>query len=149
MRYLQLVFTLIWFIWNHRNKVVYEGLKPDPLNVILTSQALFCRYHEAFTNHNNADIRNGTHKAQNQRLVGQWDLIIKIVGVRKKQVRRSAYSYKAQNIQGNIMFRGCHSSAAKSAYGASLEALVEVVALARRYGFSHILFLSNSKRLVQ
>lgn len=55
MRYLQLVFTLIWSIWNHRNKMVYEGLKPDPLNVILTSQALFCRYHEAFANYNNAD----------------------------------------------------------------------------------------------
>ncbi|XP_075666014.1 uncharacterized protein LOC142635829 [Castanea sativa] len=148
-RYLQLVFTLIWSIWNHRNKVMCEGLKPDPLNVILTSQALFCGYHEAFANYNNADRRNGTHQAQNQRLVGQWDLIIKIAGVRKKQVRRSAYSYEAQNIQGNIVFRGCHSSAAKSAYGALLEALVEAAVLARRYGFSHILALSSSKRLVQ
>ena len=43
------------------------------------------RYHEAFANHNNADRRNGTHQAQNQRLVGQWDLIIKIASVRKNK----------------------------------------------------------------
>lgn len=48
MRYLQLLFTIIWTIWNHRNKVANEGLQPDPLNVILTSQSLFCRYQEGW-----------------------------------------------------------------------------------------------------
>ena len=36
-----------------------------------------------------------------------------------------------------------------SAYGALLEALVEVAIQARRYGFSQILVLSSNKRLVQ
>ena len=67
----------------------------------------------------------------------------------KNKAKRSAYSYEAQNIQGDIVFRGCHSSATKSTYGALLEALVEAVVLAKRYGFSQILILSCSKRLVQ
>ena len=66
----------------------------------------------------------------------------------KKQVKRSAYSYEVQNIQGATVFRGYHSSAADSAYGAILETLVEAAVLARRYGFNQILILSSSKRLV-
>ena len=48
MDYLQVVFTFLWTTWTHRNLVTYEDKNPNPLEVILTTQKLFCRYKEAF-----------------------------------------------------------------------------------------------------
>lgn len=39
--YLQTICITLWSLWNHRNKVVHEGINPNPLMVILTSQN-FC-----------------------------------------------------------------------------------------------------------
>lgn len=120
------------------------------MNVILTSQHLFCTYQDVFDKSNAADKGDAEqHFIDHQRLGGQWNLIIKIAGVRKKRVQRSAYSYTAQNIQGATVFKGCTSSAAGSAYGALLEALMEAAVQARIHGFNQILVLSSSKRLVQ
>ena len=71
-----------------------------------------------------------------------------LTGVIKKRVKRSAYSYEALNSQRTTVFRGCHSSASDSAYGALMEAMVEAAEQARRCGFSQLLFMSSSKRLV-
>ena len=49
MEYLQNLFTILWTIWNHRNKVVHEGLSPNPMQVVLTSQSLSCKYKSSFT----------------------------------------------------------------------------------------------------
>ena len=79
---------------------------------------------------------------------GHWEFIIRIDGVRQKRFKRSAYAYEALNSQGTIVFSGCHSSAADSAYGALLKAMVDAAMQARRCGFSQLLFMSSSKRLV-
>lgn len=47
--YLQSFFTTLWTIWNHRNRVVHEGITPNPLQVILIAQSLSCRYKDAFS----------------------------------------------------------------------------------------------------
>ena len=44
MNYLQAIFTTLWTIWNHRNRVVHEGISPNPMQVILMVQSLSCRY---------------------------------------------------------------------------------------------------------
>ena len=66
----------------------------------------------------------------------------------RNRVKRSAYAYEALNSQGTIVFSGCHSSAADSAYGALMEAMVDAAMQARGCGFSQLLFMSSSKRLV-
>ena len=127
---------------------MHEVLKPDPLNVIMTSQSLFCRYQEAFALSNCTNGRSGGSRVQVHGLGGHWDFIIRIAGVRQKRVKRSAYAYEALNSQGTIVCSGCHSSAADSAYGALLEAMVDAAMQARRCGFSQLLFMCSSKGLV-
>ena len=48
MNYLQVLFITLWSIWNHRNMVLNQGQIPNPIEVILISQFLTCRYQEAF-----------------------------------------------------------------------------------------------------
>ena len=50
MQYLQSIFTTLWTLWNHRNRVVHEGIQPNPIEVILTAQNFSCRYQNIFTN---------------------------------------------------------------------------------------------------
>ncbi|KAL0001429.1 hypothetical protein SO802_015210 [Lithocarpus litseifolius] len=38
MEYLQAVFTYLWSIWTYRNRVVHEGIVPNPMEVILTAK---------------------------------------------------------------------------------------------------------------
>ena len=148
MIYLQAIFTTLWTIWNQRNTLVHEGKQPNPTEVILTAQNLSCRYQETPTK--NADINRNAKESISgtQSLAGHWHLMIKIAGVMRKRARRSAYAYKAKNMQGESMFCGVASSAANSACGASQEALVEASIKARNAGFHQVLILSNSRRLV-
>ena len=48
MFFLQSIFTILWSIWNHRNTVLHQGQLPNPIEVILTSWSLTCRYQEVF-----------------------------------------------------------------------------------------------------
>ena len=48
MFFLQSLFTILWAIWNHWNKVLHQGKSPNPMEVMLTAQSLACRYREAF-----------------------------------------------------------------------------------------------------
>ena len=81
---------------------------------------------------------------------GQWQFIIKIARVRRKKSRKSAYAFEAKNMQGDIMFCGVISSTARSAYGATQEAMVEAALKAKPHGFQRILILiSNRKSLIQ
>ena len=117
------------------------------MSVILTSQNLFCRYEEAFDRHlitGNRSTRQINGVAQG--VGGQWNLILKITGVRKKRGRRIASAYEARNVQGITVFKGCSRSAAGSAYGALPEALGEAVVRAKRYNFNQNLMLSSSKK---
>lgn len=62
MVYIQSLFILLWTIWNHRNKVVHEGINPNPMEVILTAQCLTCRYQDAFSKNQDPD-RAKDHRA--------------------------------------------------------------------------------------
>ena len=67
METLQLMFITLWSIWNHRNRVIHEGVPPDPMNVILITQNLFCRYQEIFQHHHNTENRDSRQKNHGSR----------------------------------------------------------------------------------
>lgn len=66
----------------------------------------------------------------------EWQILIKIAGTKRK---RCAYAYEARNLQGNIIFTGAVSCAAKTASGATQEALMEAITKFRDLGYQRIL----------
>ena len=149
MHYLQSIFTTLWTMWNHRNRVVHEGIQPNPIEVILTAQNLSCRYHNILTK----DQQPSQQRVQlNSGLSGlgrRTQILIKIAGRKRKKTNRCAYAYEAKNVLGNCIFTGTFSCAAKSALGATQEALMDAIMKVRSLGYQRILLLSNSSRLVQ
>lgn len=57
--------------------------------------------------------------------------------------------YEARNVQGNCIFMGTFIRAAKSAFGATQEALMDAIMKAKSLGYRRILVLSDSSRLVR
>ena len=86
MDYLQVVFTFLWTIWNHRNLVTQEGKNPNPLEVILTSQSLFRKFKEAFSMERNQDRKSIRTNLGSQSTGRPWEVIIKISGAKKEEM---------------------------------------------------------------
>ena len=149
LRFLQLIFITFWAIWNHRNRVVHEGVTPDPMNVILTTQNLFCRYQEIYQKHHSTEHRLSKQKTMDQGLCGQWSIILKISGVKQGRKKESCFAYEARNRQDTMVFYECSSSAARSISVVLLEGLREATVAASRLQFNQILVLSNCNFLVQ
>lgn len=149
MEYMQAIFTTLWTILNHRNKVVHEGKEPNPMEVVLTAQSQSCKYKEAFPNQFGLNSRCRRLSTESNIVVGHWQLIMKIAGVRRRKAKRSAQAYEAKDLQGVIKFYGVASSKAISTNGAIQEALMEAITKAKKYGFQLILFLTKNKNLVQ
>ena len=75
-------------------------------------------------------------------------MIIKILGA-KTRSGRTTLAYEANTLQGLTIFKGGASSAATTVVGATQEALVEDILIAKNLGFGRILFLSTSKGIAQ
>ena len=125
MAYLQAIFTTLWNIWTHRNRVIYEGLTPNPMSVILISQSMSCRYKEAFSEqprHTSQPRRTNTHQYPPS---GQWQLIVELAGARSRKPKRWSSAYEAINMQGDSIFHGVTDSASRTTCGAMLDVVVK------------------------
>ena len=149
MEYLQAVFTYQWSIQTYRNRVVHEGTDPNPMDVILTAQALSCRYKEAFNDKSLYKRNSRRPKPVQQPVAGPWQIILKITGARCNRSKRCSFAYTAVNMQGVHVFFGVASSAAGSKGGAMFEAMVDAAIRAKHHGFQYILFLGDDRRVVQ
>uniref|UniRef100_A0A7N2LYH2 Uncharacterized protein n=1 Tax=Quercus lobata TaxID=97700 RepID=A0A7N2LYH2_QUELO len=56
---------------------------------------------------------------------GQWQIVLKLAGAKRRGFTGSAYAYEARNRQGEMVFWGIRSYIASSAAGVVHEALVE------------------------
>lgn len=117
------------------------------MEVILTTHNLTCRFPKAFSKKSMQRRSVQPHSA-NQNLGGPWDLLIKVVGLRKR-TKRVALAYEAINLQGFAIFSGCTSCVVAHTSAATQEALVEATLTARRLGFFRILFLCSNSSIVQ
>ncbi|KAK9992152.1 hypothetical protein SO802_027137 [Lithocarpus litseifolius] len=71
-----MVYITIWTIWLQQNQVIHEGKQVNPLENLLTSKSLLCKYREAYTTYNDHG-----DKRKDGNLTGcdrNWQLLIKI-----------------------------------------------------------------------
>ena len=103
---LQAVFTFLWTIWTSKNLVTHRDKNPNPLEVILTAQKLFCRYKKAFNMEGNQGRRSTSTNTVSQSMGEHWDLIIKISGAKARRSGRLGVAYEAITPQGLTIFKG-------------------------------------------
>ena len=148
MFFLQSLFTILWAIWNHRNKVLHQGKSPNPMEVMLTTQSLACRYREAFQKDQSQHLKFSNHPHQIPTNQG-WQVIIKVAAFKNKKTKRSGWAYEVKTMDGTVILRGGESIGRKSSYQSSQEAVKEANFKSQELGFSKMLILFNTKRLVQ
>ncbi|XP_030963645.1 uncharacterized protein LOC115984778 [Quercus lobata] len=146
--YLQGIFTTLWTIWTHRNLVVHEGKNPNPLEVVLTTQSLVCRYKEAFSSCSTTSLRRSDQKGENKLPQNLWQLIIKVARARAKKLHRSGFAYEAMNLPGDVILQRTSSCTEKQPALTIQEAMLEAVIKARDLGYNFLLLLSDSRRSV-
>lgn len=80
----------------NRNRVVHQGINPNPMDVILIAQNLSNKYKKTFTSHNNhRDRSNRCTRTECQSVAGDWKLIIKVVGTRSRGPYRNGTANEA------------------------------------------------------
>lgn len=112
MSFLQSLFAIFWSLWNHRNQVLHQGKTPNPMEVILTFQTLICRYHEAFNGNQVQGLASRNHSPQ-QITHNERQILIKVVGYKKRSSKRSGYAYEAKTLDGSTIFTSGASSERK------------------------------------
>lgn len=145
MCYLQDIFTILWTVWTYRNRVVHQGITQNPVEVILIAQNLSCRYRDILSSYSTP----GGTRPEIQSAAGDRKLIIKLAGARSRRPYRNGTAYESLTVQGDKVFFGVVSSNARTSTGALLEAVIEAGLAAKDQGFQHVLFLSDSKSLLQ
>ena len=148
MCYLQSLFTILWSIWTHRNWALHQGKIPNPIEVVLTSQSLICRYQEAFQQ--TKEQESNTRQNHFQPVTNQnWQILIKVAAYRNRKSKRCGYAFEGIKLDGSTLFTGGASSGRQTQCLAVQEALAEVLIKAKDTGIKRIIILSNDRRLTQ
>ena len=137
-----------WLLIKHKNQVVHVGKQPNPLDVILISQSLMCRYKEAHSWCSTSSHYSTVQQRSDQKVGGPWQLIIKVAAARVKKFNRFGFAYEAKSMQTDVVLQGIASCTGIIVSITIQEAMIKVAIKARSLGFNHILFLCDSRRAV-
>lgn len=78
-----------------------------------------------------------------------WQIMIKVETYRNKKTRRNDYALEAKTMEGAVIFRGGESNGGKSHHLSIQEAMGDAIIKIKELGYTKMLILCNSKRLVQ
>ena len=115
---------------------------------MLIAQSLACRYREAFQKDQPQHPKFSNHPHQMPTNQG-WQVIVKVVAFRNRKTKRSGQAYAVITMDGAVILRGGESNERKSSYQSSQEVVQEAIFKSKELGFSKMLILCNTKRLVQ
>nr|POE94138.1 hypothetical protein CFP56_17469 [Quercus suber] len=90
-----------------------------------------------------------SRKFSTPRMLSSIQIIIKVAAHRNRRSRRSGYAYEARDIEGRVIFTGGASKGRQIPHITLLEVVSEAIYRAKNLGFSEVIILSNSRRLVQ
>ena len=148
MELLQAMFTILWSIWNHRNMVLHKGKVPNPMEVVLMSQSLICRYREAFQSQQGQRQRYKP-KPSISILTQSWQVLIKVAVARNRRTKRCGFAFEARRMDGALLFRGGASCGKPTLHLVAQEALVEALIKATAMDFHRTVVVTNDKILVE
>jgi len=120
------MFINLWSIWNHRNMVLHKRRVPNPLEVVLMSQSLICRYRKVFQTHQDQRQRYNP-KPSISNLTQNWQVLIKVVASRNRRAKRCGFAFKARRMDGALLVRGGASCGRPTQYPVAQETLVEAL----------------------
>uniref|UniRef100_A0A7N2M942 Uncharacterized protein n=1 Tax=Quercus lobata TaxID=97700 RepID=A0A7N2M942_QUELO len=81
-----------------RNMVLHQGKLPNPMEVVLTSQSLICKYQEAFQA--NQEQKPISGQQPQQLLTNQdWQIILKVAAHKNRRSKRSGYAFEAKTLK--------------------------------------------------
>ena len=115
---------------------------------MLIAQSLACRYREAFQKDQPQHPKFSNHPHQMPTTQG-WQVIIKVAHFRNRKTKRSGWAYVVITMDGAIILKGGESSGRKLSYQSSQEVVKEAIFKSKELGFSKMLILCNTKRLVR
>ena len=78
-----------------------------------------------------------------------WQVIIKVAAFRNRKTKRSGWAYAVITMDDAVILKGGESNGRKSSYQSSQEVVKEAIFKSKELGFSKMLILCNTKRLVQ
>ncbi|KAL0007790.1 hypothetical protein SO802_009292 [Lithocarpus litseifolius] len=128
--------------------VLHKGKVPNPMEVVLMSQSLTCRYREAFRSQQSQRQRNKP-KPSISILTQSWQVLIKEAAARNRRTKRCGFAFEARRMDGATLLRGGASCGKPTQRLAAQEALVEALIKATTMDFHRTIVVTNDKRLVE
>uniref|UniRef100_A0A2N9GQ04 Reverse transcriptase zinc-binding domain-containing protein n=1 Tax=Fagus sylvatica TaxID=28930 RepID=A0A2N9GQ04_FAGSY len=102
---LQLILTLMWCIWFHRNQIMFEGKQPNPMEIILTAKSLLNRFLQAPSNNaGNTKMGSNTAQATSWQPDNNWQVLITTEGGAAKNGKWQGMAYVGKNKDGQVIF---------------------------------------------
>jgi hypothetical protein len=126
---LQMILTLLWCIWFHRNQICLKGNNPIQLmEIILTSKSLLKRFLQTSSNNagNTGWVRNIVH-ATSWTPDTNWQVLITTAGGAAKNGTRHGMTYMGKNRDGQVIFVGCKTTTTQDSKLARLIAIREAI----------------------